>query len=246
MTMSGRTDQSGGNPVTWLMPVRNGMPYLPITLGSIAAQTYPNHSIIVWDNGSTDGTLEVLHQWIPSRIPGVIVQDRPLRLGPAMAALLEMAPTELCAVIHGDDVNFPERLQRQVDFMLGHPNAGAVGGQIEIIGDHGEPRPTGGGWIYETDDAAVRWRTRWQAQFCHPAVMLRRSAVLAAGNYRDRQPYEDFDLWVRMAAITELWNLDTRSSSTGGRLPVPPGASLTIFPWSAKLLRKICSFCSPA
>lgn len=211
------------NPrVTWIMPVRNGMPYLPITLQSIAEQTYRNYSIIVWDNGSTDGTLEVLQEWIPSKIPGVVVKDHPLQLGPAMAALVECATTELIAVIHGDDINFPARLERQVASMLAYPSMGALGGQIEIIDNVGALVPDAG-WLYETDDASIRWRSRWQAQFCHPAVMLRRSAVLAAGNYRDCQPFEDFDLWIRMAPIAELRNLPEKvlqyrrsaSSSTG-------------------------------
>jgi glycosyltransferase involved in cell wall biosynthesis len=206
------------------MPVRNGMPYLPITLQSIADQTYTNHSIIVWDNGSTDGTLDVLEEWIPSKIPGIVVKDHSLRLGPAMAALVERATTELCAVIHGDDINFPSRLERQVAFMQTRPSVGAVGGQIQIIGDDGSLVTTGG-WLYETDDAAMRWRERWQAQFCHPAVMLRKSVVLTAGNYRDCQPFEDLDLWIRMAAICEFGNLPEKvlqyrrsSTSSTGRI----------------------------
>ena len=205
--------------VTWLLPVRNGMPYLPATLESIAEQSYPHHKILAWDNGSNDGTLEVLHRWIPSRIPGTIIEDRPLRLGPTMAALVEQADTELCAVIHGDDVNLPHRLEQQVAFMQSHPQVGVVGGQIDVIDEQGFVQDTGQYWQYETDDAAVRWRSRWQAQFCHPAVMLRKSVVVAAGNYRDLQPFEDFDLWLRLTEVTELRNLtDTvlqyRRSST--------------------------------
>jgi glycosyltransferase involved in cell wall biosynthesis len=209
--------------VTWLLPVRNGMPYLPATLESVKAQTYPHHSIIAWDNGSTDGTLEILRTWIPNRVQGVIVADQPLRLGPTMAALVKMAETELCAIIHGDDLCLPGRLEKQVAFMQAHPEVGALGSQIEVIDDHGVAQDTGPYWKYETEDASVRWRTRWQSQFCHPAVMLRRSAVLAAGNYRDCQPYEDTDLWIRMADVAELRNLPdilmryrrSASSSTG-------------------------------
>ena len=52
------------NKVTWLMPVKNGMPYLKECLESIYNQSYTNHEIIVWDNGSTDGSVEELKKWI--------------------------------------------------------------------------------------------------------------------------------------------------------------------------------------
>src|SRR4051812_48373516 len=109
--------------VTWLLPVRNGMPYLPMTLASIARQTYQNFTVIAWDNGSNDGTLEVLHQWIGPKLPGVLVTDRARGLGASMAAMVEMARTELCAVIHADDINIESRLDRQVSFMTDHPKA---------------------------------------------------------------------------------------------------------------------------
>ena len=53
--------------VTWLLPVKNGMPYLPETLASIAAQTCGDYQVLAWDNGSTDTTIEELRSWIPSR-----------------------------------------------------------------------------------------------------------------------------------------------------------------------------------
>jgi hypothetical protein len=42
---------------------------------------------------------------------------------------------------------------------------------------------------------------------CHPAVMLRRTAALAAGGYRDYPHAEDLDLWLRLAEIGRLANL---------------------------------------
>src|SRR5438270_212199 len=102
--------------VTWLMPVKNGMPHLPATLQSIEAQTYQNWEVLVWDNGSTDGTLEELQRWIPSRLPGRIVSAEPLSLGTSLARLVEAAETELCARIDADDVNYRERLEKQEEF----------------------------------------------------------------------------------------------------------------------------------
>lgn len=209
-------------PVTWLLPVRNGMPYLTATLQSIAQQTYRNQKIIAWDNGSTDGTAAELHRWIPSVIPGIVVSDQPMHLGPSLAAMVEMTDTELCARMDGDDLNVLDRLERQVAFLQSHPHVGVLGGQLELIDEKDQPI-TDEPWSYAINDADVRWLLRWRNQLAHNAVLFRRSVILAAGNYRDYQPYEDLDLWQRVANITEICNLPgvlvryrrITSSSTG-------------------------------
>jgi glycosyltransferase involved in cell wall biosynthesis len=191
--------------VTWLMPIRNGMPYLPEALASIEAQTYRNWEILVWDNGSTDGTLEELRHWIPSRLPGRVIHDNPLSLGDSLAKLVETAQTELCARIDADDINYPTRLEQQVALMRERPNVAVVGTDIEFIDEKGCLIP--GAWKQQYSDAEIRWRVRWECPFGHPTVMFRRSVVRLAGNYRDWMPYEDHDLWLRMARIGEMANL---------------------------------------
>jgi glycosyltransferase involved in cell wall biosynthesis len=191
-------------PITWIMPVKNGMPYLPLTLESIANQTYRNHSILVWDNGSTDGTLEELRRWIPARIPGAIIADRPLSVGRSLAALVETAGTELCARIDADDINLPTRLELQAAHMSAHPEVAALGSQVMLIDAEG--KPTGGRWECPLNDAEVRWTTRWQSGLTHPAVLFRRSAVLRAGNYKDVES-EDCELWIRLCPFGEMYSL---------------------------------------
>jgi glycosyltransferase involved in cell wall biosynthesis len=191
-------------PATWLLPVRNGMPYLLHTLASIANQTYRNHKIIAWDNGSSDGTLLALRQWIPDRIPGVVIHDRPLRLGASLAAMVEMADTEFCAIIHGDDINHPWRLERQIEFLNQHPAVGVLGGQSDFIDEQDQSIS---GWSFACDDATIRWRSRWMAHLMHSTVLFRKNIILKAGNYRDCQPYEDMELWIRTSHVTEFANL---------------------------------------
>jgi len=186
------------------MPVKNGMPYLPLTLESIANQTYKRHTIIVWENGSTDGTVEELRRWIPARIPGVIITGRVMSVGRSLAALVEAAGTELCARIDADDINQPTRLEKQVAHMLAHPDVVALGSQVRLIDAQGAP--TGGPWECPTNDAEARWRTRWQAPTSHPATLFRKSAVLRAGNYADIQN-EDSELWIRLSKFGEIYSL---------------------------------------
>jgi glycosyltransferase involved in cell wall biosynthesis len=191
--------------VTWLMPVKNGMPYLPETLASIEAQTYRDWEILVWDNGSTDGTLDELRRWVPSRLPGRVIYDNPLSLGNSLAKLVETAQTKLCARIDADDVNYQTRLEQQVAFMRARPEVILVGTDVEFIDDKGSV--IAGASTHQQEDAEIRWLLRWHCAFGHPTVLFRRSAVIAAGNYRDYMPYEDHDLWLRMALIGEMANL---------------------------------------
>ncbi len=193
--------------VTWLMPVKNGMPYLPLTLASIASQTYINHQILAWDNGSDDGTLELLKQWVPSRIPGRVVADCPLSLGLARNRMVLEAQTELCACIDSDDIAMSNRLQKQVEFMLAHPDVAAVGCQIRYINASGVE--TGEIKAYPVDDDAILLEFLHGNPIAQPAVLFRRSAILDVGNYRDIKPVEDYELWLRLLASGKrLANLD--------------------------------------
>jgi glycosyltransferase involved in cell wall biosynthesis len=190
--------------VSWLMPVLNGMPYLRQLLDSLVAQTYPNHEIIVWDNGSTDGSVELLKAYIPSRIAGRVVVGQPLPLGICRGRLMETAQTEFCAAIDADDVHHPTRLARQVAYMRDRPSLVALGCLPQVIDDNGNPLPD---WKYPVEDAEIRWRTRWQSSLNAPSTLVRRDAVLRAGNYRNLNTAEDFDLWIRMAQIGPMHNL---------------------------------------
>lgn len=198
--------------VTWLLPIKNGMPYLTETLASIESQTYPHWQILAWDNGSTDGTVEELHRWIPARLPGTVVTDRPLSLGNCLAAMVQHSTTEFCARIDADDINLPNRLEKQVEFLQQHPEIAVVGSQVNRIDEHGVDQ---GLWLQKPlhPNDIVHFLMR-DCVLWHPSVMFRRSKVLEVGNYRDvfidgvRSPTEDYDLWLRMACHYQLANLD--------------------------------------
>jgi GT2 family glycosyltransferase len=195
-------------PVTWLLAVRNGMPYLPETLASIAAQTYRNFELIAWDNGSEDGTIEEIRRWIPSRIPGRLIADRPLPLGEARARLVEEASTELCAWTDADDISAPERLERQVEFLLAHPEVAVVGSHIAVIDEQGNRQ--GDDVRFPLRDEQIVLQMLRGPAVAQPATLFRRSAVLKAGNYRDvgEVHVEDYDLWLRLAVHDRFANVD--------------------------------------
>lgn len=193
-------------PVCGLMPVRNAMPHLRQTLASIAAQDYPDFRLIAWDNGSTDGSADELRAWIGGRIPGFVITGRPLPLGRCRATLIDMAECEWCAWFDADDVYHPDRLSKQIEAVREHPEAALIGGAMRVI--DGQGRPTGDVRREPMDDAQLRWALRFFNPLAQPATLLRRSAVLDAGNYPDVPGgKEDYEMWVRLSAKHTMLNL---------------------------------------
>ncbi len=190
------------------MPVKNGMPYLRETLASLETQTYKGAQIIVWDNGSTDGTREELSKWIPGRIQGRVVFNRPMTLAQSLAAMTEESKSDYCARIDADDIPHPERLHKQAAFLDSHPDVAVVGTQMREIDSEGNARPARKPYPVTHDDIVNT--LIFENPIGHPSVLLRRDAVLKAGNYRPVGPVniEDYDLWLRIAVNDKMANLD--------------------------------------
>lgn len=192
--------------VTWLLPVRNAMPFLPEALASMAAQTFRDFDVLAWDNGSRDDSLDVLRSWIPARLPGRIVADHPFeQLGACLRAMVAMGDSELIARMDGDDVNEPTRLAEQVAALDSHRDWLGVGTQMRKIDADG--RITCEERFYPCHPYEVRWRVFFSPPFGHPTLLLRRGAALAAGNYTDMGVSQDWDLWLRLLTRGPMGNL---------------------------------------
>jgi len=189
---------------TVLMPTLNAMPYLDECLGSLARQSRTDFEVYAWDNGSTDGSLECLQQWIPNQLPGKVISGKPLPLGPCRAALINAAPTEICALIDADDRCAPNRFESQLEEMQKHPAWIMLGAQVRYIDSSGELLDQHRDTPLTALDircAQLRGNAIYQT-----SVILKKAAALAVGNFRDLK-CEDYDLQLRIAARYPVANL---------------------------------------
>ncbi len=193
--------------VSVLLPVRDGLPYLPAAVDSILNQSYRNFELIVVDDGSLDKSRE----WIASRA----LQDPRIRLvanpGCGLVDALNYGTGLACgayvARMDADDIAMPERFARQVAFLEANQHIAVLGTQVHHIDEKGDP--CGKTSAFPTDAAAIS--AALLAKGCvirHPTIMARRDALVAIGGYRSALVYaEDFDLWLRMAERYQLANL---------------------------------------
>ena len=95
--------------------------YIRETLDSVFAQTYPNMEVIVVDDASTDRTVELVRSY-GDRVR-LIRRDTNSGICPVTRNQAARAATgEFLAFLDSDDGWYPEKLQKQVDFLLAHPD----------------------------------------------------------------------------------------------------------------------------
>ena len=95
--------------------------YIRETLDSVFAQTYPNLEVIVVDDASTDGTVRVVESY-GSRVK-LIRRDVNSGICPVTRNQAARAATgEYVAFLDSDDLWYPEKTARQVEFLRQHPD----------------------------------------------------------------------------------------------------------------------------
>lgn len=203
MTASSPPDQPR---VTVVLPVWNAGDFLAAAVESIRAQTLADWELLAIDDGSTDGSRQVLDDFA-RRDRRIVVTSRPNRgLAATLQEGLERARSGIVALMNADDVSHPDRLARQLAFLERHPTVAALGTQTRLLVDG---RATAiESRLPLTPDACRRFLPL-APPLAHPTVMLRRDAVLAVGGYRPQSYVEDYDLWLRLADRVDLANLPT-------------------------------------
>lgn len=196
--------------VSVVLPVYNGSMFLREAIDSILNQTMQDLELVIVDDGSTDSSREIIASVTDPRVV-TILRDRNYGLADTLNLGVDTASASLIARQDQDDLSFPQRLARQVDFLASHPQVGLLGTWAEIrsIDNHGTWRPTGA-HRHPDRDVVLRWRLLWNNPFVHSSVMFDRQIFQDAGRYgtdpRASFP-EDYDLWSRMAPHTCLANL---------------------------------------
>jgi len=181
------------------MPVRNAAPFLDASIASILRQTMTDFEFVVLDDASTDGSRDLLRAWATrdARIR-LIVSDTPLGLAGSANRVMREARGSICARMDADDLSDPDRLARQWAVLEAHPEASVVATLWRGIDPQGR--------VVRPSDRWRLWRQTTFSPFPHGSVMFRRDWGLTAGGYRDTcANWEDFDFYVRMAALGPIY-----------------------------------------
>lgn len=179
-------------PLSVVMPVHNGLPFLADSIESILAQSFGDFEFVIGDDGSDDGTSELIAA-MAGKDSRIRPARRPAKSGVAASLnwVMSLARAPIAAIAHADDLAHPDRLRRQMEVLRARPDASAAAA-LSVGLD-------AGGRIVQP---ANYWRlTRISpfAPFAHSSLTMRRSAFERAGGYRTGADFwEDLDLYWRL------------------------------------------------
>jgi len=193
--------------VSVLLPVHNAGEYLAPALASLRWQTFADWEAICVDDGSTDGSPEVLAAFARADPRFRVVRQEKAGLVAALNRGLADVRGEWIARMDGDDLATPDRFAKQVAFAEAHPECVAFGAAVRLVDPTGAPL---GAMGYPDDHDAIEHNllTSGGGTIAHPTLFVRRDAVEAAGPYRhEYETVQDADFLLRLARVGRLSNL---------------------------------------
>lgn len=187
------------NKIAILLPIYyNDNPnYVKESIESILNQSYPNFQLIILIDGPLTNALNNTLNHYTNRN---ITQLR-FEINRGLAAVLNDGINygfdqnyNFFARMDADDIAIPDRLEKQINFLIQHPEVDVVGGAIEEIDENGKLKNK---IIYYplTHDACYHFFSK-RDPVAHPAVLFRKSFFEKAGFYNEHyRKNQDTILW---------------------------------------------------
>ena len=180
--MTDEAPPHGSPEITAIMAVLNGAEVITEAVRSVQAQTFQDWELIIVDDGSTDGTGDVIRPFADED-PRITILTMPKRVGVAAARnhAFAIARGWLTAITDADDIAVPERFTKQRQAFLDDPELGLLGTQAYEFGDWGSGRLAQKFPESQADIDEVFRRGKMGVN--HPTAMYRTALAQAVGGY---------------------------------------------------------------
>lgn len=189
--------------VSVVMPVFNEAPWLPDAVRSIQEQTLKNWELIIIDDGSTDGSVELSLDYSKNDSRIRVITKNHSGLVDTLNAGLHEARSLFMARMDADDISLPDRLEKQLEFLRENGSCTVCSCLVKSfpIDTVGEGMMVYEKWLNSLiTDIEIKRDFFIESPVAHPSVMFRTEEVISAGGYLDHGWPEDYDLWMRLIA----------------------------------------------
>ena len=180
--------------------------YLKEAIDSVLKQTYSNFEFIIIDDGSTDDSLEFIKSYDDPRIK-LIVNEENIGLAHSLNRGFDAASGEFIARMDTDDICYPQRFEKQIEYMQENPNTIVCGAWAKIIDSQNQE--TGESWgspiIKDTDSYRIGLLFSNNPLIIHPSAFFNHKLLMKYNLvYNNQFPHaEDYEFWTRCAKYAD-------------------------------------------
>lgn len=190
----------------------NHIEFVEKSIRSILNQTYSNLEIIVVDDGSTDGSQDVIEKIKDNRINFLRIYQN--RLFHPRNLALKYATGEYIAFQNSDDIWKLNKLEEQLKVIEKNKNIGACFTQVEIIDKYGKLAHDtwANGLFCDKNRDRFSWLRRLFDKgncLCISSALVRREILEKVGDFRASLfQLSDFDMWIRVLGISGIYMVE--------------------------------------
>ncbi|MCV6609743.1 MAG: glycosyltransferase [Amphritea sp.] len=194
--------------VSVIVPVYNGEKYLLEAINSVLSQTYSDFEIIVINDGSTDSSMDIVAAINSDKIR-VVTNEQNIGLAATRNRGLKVAKGKYIALMDGDDISFPHRFEKQVEFLEQNPDIGLVSSNFITFEEDIESGKRSEK-VLPTDSDFISTIIPFQNVICCPVAMFRSELVTEKGLFFNEslRTCEDWDMWYRISKLSGIANID--------------------------------------
>jgi glycosyltransferase involved in cell wall biosynthesis len=178
--------------VSVLLPCYNSERYISEAIQSILDQTYTHFELLILDDGSTDNTKSIITGFQDKRVI-LLTENENKGIVYQLNKGIEHAKGEFIARMDADDVSFPERFQKQVEFLENPKNF-----KIDVLGTDAVSIGSSSKSIIHQNyrSEQISFMLNFKCPILHPTVLIRRRVFDQGKRYpQDYVFAEDYALW---------------------------------------------------
>ena len=185
--------------VSLVMATYNDQPeYLIMAIDSIIQQSFKDWELIIVDDSDDTNTIDTIDKYSEKDGRVRVIRNKEKKYGfvPALNAGLELAQGKYVGRMDGDDVSYPQRLEKEVGFLEEHQNVDVVGTQTAIIDEYGNKTSE---IKFPSNGLKFRLFQMIRCPMQHGTILMRRSLIDKGIRYDDSfKRSEDLELWLRL------------------------------------------------
>jgi GT2 family glycosyltransferase len=184
--------------VTVIVAVHNAELYIAETLDSIRSQTFRDFEVIVVDDGSTDRTPQVVARYPEVRYIRQSNQGQPVARNVGIKAALGT----YVAFLDADDLWLPDKLAKQIGYLLKHPEAVWIYTDAVVFDSVKSTTIARIGEKHKLCDGMILRQLLLDAFISSPTPVIRRSIFEDLGMFEENPSLrfgEDWNMWLRVA-----------------------------------------------